>query len=145
MRLGPATVLISTLLPLDAALTAMRSRGEPPMYELIPALDTGAGGHPRPAPVSSAGISSYIGGSPRDRIAVTVASRGGGVLISTVAGPSLTRRRSTPSNGTPRPRASPEIHRRADREPQAAPGTPHPLPVQTVIQQRVDDRVRGRA
>jgi hypothetical protein len=43
MRLGPATVLISTPLPLRAAVTAMRSRGEPPIYELVPALDTEPG------------------------------------------------------------------------------------------------------
>jgi hypothetical protein len=39
MSLGPASVLISTPLPLDAEAAAMRSRGEPPMYDLVPAPD----------------------------------------------------------------------------------------------------------
>jgi hypothetical protein len=44
MSLGPACVLISTPLPLDAVAAALRSRGEPPMYDLTPAPGAGPGG-----------------------------------------------------------------------------------------------------
>lgn len=41
MALGPASVTISTVLPLDHAVTAMRCRGEPPLYELTPSGGVG--------------------------------------------------------------------------------------------------------
>ena len=36
MTLGPASVVISTLLPLDTEVTSLEMRGEPPMYDLAP-------------------------------------------------------------------------------------------------------------
>lgn len=36
MSLGPASVAVSTPLPLDAGAARLRSHGEPPMYDLIP-------------------------------------------------------------------------------------------------------------
>lgn len=43
MSLGPASVIISTPLPLDAVVASLGSRGEPPMYDLTPLRGTGAG------------------------------------------------------------------------------------------------------
>lgn len=42
MSLGPASVAVSTPLPLDAGATGLQSHGDPPMYDLTPL----AGGAP---------------------------------------------------------------------------------------------------
>jgi hypothetical protein len=45
MSLEPASVLVSTPLPLDAEAVAMRSRAEPPMYDLAAVPEPGADEH----------------------------------------------------------------------------------------------------
>jgi hypothetical protein len=76
MSLGPARVLISTPLPLDAVAAALRSRGEPPMYDLTPVPGAGPGGRGAASVVhaaSRAGPPGAVWDSARASLAVQAA------------------------------------------------------------------------